>query len=561
VNAVHSLRTFPGVSLRPHHGFNPRIRYLSTPPDAPFNSPPTPTFVASSQCPSETLAAALGILAASDRDARATFSDRTLVAAVAAASAGTANAVHRAERREALSAAAAAMRARCGGGGGAEGSARAVEVLSSVCEAARASPPGPPPPPDPLGTGKDAAPDRTYIPYKEFAKLKRERRKSAKAAGPTGSTGGGGGGGDDDGGGLSPRADLEVLCFCLDALSDALARGVASPAAALAPWTAMREGSDAGGGGEEKHQAARSPAAATAMLACAARAAHAAAIAVRLPSASERTDHGDKYDDEHADAREELGEGLRDVAGVVGADAFFSSVAVRGLSETLRGGGDASSSSNLANPSNFVGGWTHVLFATARLCTPRGDPAAVAVAVDVLGDVARRAAADASAARVAELATWALGGLNKAMRAQPVGVLARALDAAVACAGARDVATARAACVTAMRLCESCARVLANGDESASLEDNARAQSALAALAAAHASGGVMAPANSALRRGQEPVRVILCRALAAVAAARAPAAAAEVRLLPIRPRSRGARRSLRTFPVVTLHPRFPFNV
>ena len=38
-------------------------------------------------------------------------------------------------------------------------------------------------------------------------------------------------------------------------------------------------------------------------------------------------------------------------------------------------------------------------------------------------------------------------------------------------------------------------------------------------------------------------------------------AAAAEVRLLPMRPRSRGARRSLRTFPVVTLHPRFPFNV
>jgi len=35
----------------------------------------------------------------------------------------------------------------------------------------------------------------------------------------------------------------------------------------------------------------------------------------------------------------------------------------------------------------------------------------------------------------------------------------------------------------------------------------------------------------------------------------------AEVRLLPIRPRSRGARRSLRTFPVDTLHPRFPFNV
>ena len=34
-----------------------------------------------------------------------------------------------------------------------------------------------------------------------------------------------------------------------------------------------------------------------------------------------------------------------------------------------------------------------------------------------------------------------------------------------------------------------------------------------------------------------------------------------KVRLLPIRPRSRGARRSLRTFPVVALHPRVPFNV
>ena len=42
---------------------------------------------------------------------------------------------------------------------------------------------------------------------------------------------------------------------------------------------------------------------------------------------------------------------------------------------------------------------------------------------------------------------------------------------------------------------------------------------------------------------------------------AAAAAAKAKVRLLPIRPRSRGARRSLRTFPVVTLHPRFPLNV
>ena len=39
------------------------------------------------------------------------------------------------------------------------------------------------------------------------------------------------------------------------------------------------------------------------------------------------------------------------------------------------------------------------------------------------------------------------------------------------------------------------------------------------------------------------------------------PLPAGKVRLLPVRPRSRGERRSLRTFPVVTLHPRFPFNV
>ena len=50
-------------------------------------------------------------------------------------------------------------------------------------------------------------------------------------------------------------------------------------------------------------------------------------------------------------------------------------------------------------------------------------------------------------------------------------------------------------------------------------------------------------------------------RSARAAAAAATAATTAAVRLLPIRPRSRGERRSLRTFPVVTLHPRFPFNV
>jgi len=51
------------------------------------------------------------------------------------------------------------------------------------------------------------------------------------------------------------------------------------------------------------------------------------------------------------------------------------------------------------------------------------------------------------------------------------------------------------------------------------------------------------------------------CRALRDAAIRAGDGADDAVRLLPIRPRSRGARHSLRTFPVVTLHPRFPFNV
>ena len=58
--------------------------------------------------------------------------------------------------------------------------------------------------------------------------------------------------------------------------------------------------------------------------------------------------------------------------------------------------------------------------------------------------------------------------------------------------------------------------------------------------------------------RGDDALRAALRRVGEAT---RADVAAVKVRLLPIRPRSRGARRSLRTFPVVTLHPRFPFNV
>jgi hypothetical protein len=53
-----------------------------------------------------------------------------------------------------------------------------VEVLASVAARAAAPPPAPPAPPGPLDTGANAAADREYVPYKEFAKLKRENRKN-----------------------------------------------------------------------------------------------------------------------------------------------------------------------------------------------------------------------------------------------------------------------------------------------------------------------------------------------------------------------------------------------
>ena len=59
-----SLRTFPGVSLRPPLAFNPRHRRLSTPPLTPFDSTPTSTLAE----PRETLGILLQPAAASFDD-------------------------------------------------------------------------------------------------------------------------------------------------------------------------------------------------------------------------------------------------------------------------------------------------------------------------------------------------------------------------------------------------------------------------------------------------------------------------------------------------------------
>ena len=70
--------------------------------------------------------------------------------------------------------------------------------------------------------------------------------------------------------------------------------------------------------------------------------------------------------------------------------------------------------------------------------------------------------------------------------------------------------------------------------------------------------GAVEARERAAMQAAEEAAKVIAEGKAKALVLMRREE---EVRLLPIRPRSRGARRSLRTFPVVTLHPRFPFNV
>jgi len=78
-------------------------------------------------------------------------------------------------------------------------------------------------------------------------------------------------------------------------------------------------------------------------------------------------------------------------------------------------------------------------------------------------------------------------------------------------------------------------------------------------------SGTVAGAREGAMKTGGVGVAVSLCSYSRDADYSDAASVAAEtltaVRLLPIRPRSRGERRSLRTFPVDTLHPRFPFNV
>lgn len=494
-------------------------------------------------CPSSTLAAAVNAVTV---DARATHPAVADDAAAAVTAAATA-AVHRPERREALGATLAALRAHVGGDGrgdangrvdangdanyangdasrsrsrrrfdddDAESRARAAEVLASVATRAAEPPPPPTPPPkDPLAVGPNAAGDRTYIPYGEFKKMKKERRR------------GRGGGEADDARATPPlaRADVDALRFCLDALSDGLDAGGVSPAAALEPWTAMAAAveSHVSATSANKNRNAERPTSHGAfLLECGTRAAAAAARRASrvLPAAGSAANDGahreDGVDDDDAAEREDLAEGLRDVAAVVGVDVFVAAVvdgAEAAVARAVAAARDADG--------NVAEGWIFALFAVARLTTVSPDAASTAARAVHLA----RGVMDARlSTRASELATWIISGLSRALSSPSSDVAT--LDVAVAAVAAglesNDHAVARGACVAAMRLCETCGAALAS--------DDPRAVRTRAMFAGWYARGGPAAPAPSALRRGQEPVTTVLARGLAAVAKARHPASEAE---------------------------------
>ena len=500
---------------------------------------------AAGACPSSTLAAAVSAITVDARASHPAVADAAAAATTAAATA----AVHRPERREALGATLAALREHCAGRDGigdgngrggedaadddddAESRARAAEVLASVATRAAEPPPAATPPPaDPLAVGPNAAGDRTYIPYGEFKKMKKERRRGRGG-------GGGGGGGADDARAAAPplaEADVDVLRFCLDALSDGLDAGGVSPAAALEPWTAMAaavESHVSSTSGSRGYGNAGQASFGAFLLECGTRAAGAAARrASRVLPASgsaandgaHREDGGDDEDD--AVDREDLAEGLRDVAAVVGADVFVAVVvdgAVTAARDAIAAARDAKNSAPSTDDSllRVAEGWIFALFAVARLTTT--SPAAAATAARAV-DLARGVMDARLSSRASELATWIIAGLARALSSPRSG--AETLSSAVAAVAAglesNDHAVARGACVAAMRLCETCGAALAS--------DDPRAVRTRAVFAGWYARGGPAAPPLSALRRGQEPATTILARGLAAVAKSRHPAGDAE---------------------------------
>ena len=464
-------------------------------------------------------------------------------AAVSLATTSLVGAVHRAKRRQALAEELGVLRQRCRGSTvGAhhaqntntqnmnfvlsELRSRCAQVLASVACRAADPPPLVETPVDPFGVGKDASRDRTYVPYKNFAKMRKAKKRSDKR--------------DDHAAaaaGTKPAplvgCDLEVLCFCLDALADGMCvvcdsgTGFPSPASALEPWASVAtaiESYRACGGVLPQIQPE--------LVNSAARVAGVASSVVPKwfppdgESAANDGGHfgeqrvgfgGDAFGEESSENdanREDLAEGLRDVANVVGPDVFLQ-IAGKEFELALH-----------SNDTKKVEGWTFVLFACARLVTKSHSESSsdtqhsVTQVVQCANAVIRNMGKISP--RAVELSTWILGGLSKAISGSDGsdsehGVLLQALQSILFAMAQPSPSIARGACVASMRVVETNCAAVAGTDFHETRNKLLEAYRV-----------GVASPPLEKLRRGQEPVSTILARGISAVASAMEPAHDAE---------------------------------
>ena len=294
--------------------------------------------------------------------------------------------------------------------------------------------------------------------------MKKERRR------------GRGGGGADDARAAAPplaEADVDALRFCLDALSDGLDAGGVSPRrrSSRGPrWpppssrTSARCPETPGTQTPAKRPSARFFSSAGRARRAPRRVARRACSPRPVPRrTTARTARTEATRDDAVD-REDLAEGLRDVAAVVGADVFVAVVvdgAVTAARDAIAAATDANADGNAnSTPSTdnsllrVAEGWIFALFAVARLTTT--SPAAAATAARAV-DLARGVMDARLSSRASELATWIIAGLARALSSprSDAETLSSAVAAVSAGLESNDHAVARARasrrCVCARR--------------------------------------------------------------------------------------------------------------
>ena len=495
------------------------------------------------------------------------IADRLLDAAQAAVASALVEATHRPSRRDALAAALAAIREAIRESPGPRVGFeydehsdeysrlhRLTQILASV--AVRASEPAPvaraqaEAVKDPLAVGPAAAGDRAYVPYKQFAEMRKEAKRSGRGKSR-------GADANDADGVLDPLegADGDALAFCLDALAEAMATGAASPATAFEAWTSVAGAMESRGVFPDASSSPRHPASNPAVAAflptlrlsaariaesaswCASRWLPASGVAAAndarrgaiedaaidddpfAPRGDGESSGGGAFDEtlnRRGEDRETLSEGLRDVARCVGADAFVACVVDR-----FRDRVEALYATAEERAVAACEGWLFSLFAVARLTSDSRTPESVEATV--AGVTAARAFAvhERCTPRGAELVAWTVAGFcHKALPTcgDPAAV-GRALETVAALLKSADAAVSRGACVAAMRACEFFAKRDLREGGAQTVVRIPLPGAFRDAVAQCYASGGPSSsPPLSALRRGQEPATTILARALAATA-------------------------------------------